>query len=97
MLDAVKMALPVTVDGFDMEILDLIQTALMDLETNGVNAQAMQDDPLILQAVKTYCKAHFRTPPNYDQLMSAYDAQKGHLMKCARYTNYTEAANNGPC
>lgn len=95
MLEAVKLALAITVDDFDKEIKDLIQAALYDLETNGVRALSMQSDPLIVQAVKTYCRAHFHSPADYDNLLAAYEAQKGHLMNAKNYTDYGEAAAYG--
>ena len=85
MLEAVRLALPVTSRAYDAEIADLINAALMDLETNGVDAMNMQTDPLIVQAVKTYCRAHFRSPADYERLAAAYDAQKGHLMNATGY------------
>lgn len=97
MLEAVKKAMgitssePIVVD----EIGDLIQAALYDLKSNGVNATDMQDDPLILQAVKTYCRAHFHSPADYEKLLAAYEAQKGHLMNCTGYTSFREDDVNG--
>lgn len=90
MLDAVKLALAITVDGFDNEISDLIQAALHDLKTNGVNALNMQEDPLVIQAVKTYCRAHFHSPADYDRLLAAYEEQKGHMMNCTGYTVFPD-------
>lgn len=95
MLQAVKLALAITVDDFDSEIGDLIQAALYDLKTNGVDALNMQDDPLVVQAVKTYVRAHFHSPADYDRLLSAYEEQKGHLMNCTGYTVFEEAAVDG--
>lgn len=95
MLRAVKLALAITVDDFDSEIGDLIQAALYDLKTNGVDALNMQDDPLVVQAVKTYVRAHFHSPADYDRLLSAYEEQKGHLMNCTGYTVFEEAAVDG--
>lgn len=93
MLDAVKLALAITVDDFDNEISDLIQAALYDLETNGVDALNKQDDPLVKQAVKTYCRAHFHSPADYDRLLAAYEEQKGHLMNCTGYTDWSVIAD----
>jgi hypothetical protein len=90
MLEAVKLALAITVDDFDDEISDLIQAALYDLKTNGVDALNMQTDPLIMQAVKTYCRAHFHSPSDYDRLLAAYEEQKGHLMNCTGYTVFPD-------
>ena len=70
------------------EILELIQAALYDLQTNGVNALDMQADPLVVQAVKTYCRAFFHSPADYDNLLRSYEQQKGHLMNCTGYTDW---------
>lgn len=88
MLDAVKLALAITADDFDNEIEDLIQAALYDLKTNGVDVLNKQGDPLVVQAVKTYCRAHFHSPADYDRLLAAYEEQKGHLMNCTGYTDW---------
>lgn len=91
MLEAVKAALGITSDApiIINEILELIQAALYDLQTNGVNALDMQADPLVVQAVKTYCRAHFHSPADYDRLLAAYEEQKGHLMNCTGYTDWS--------
>ena len=86
MLEAVKLALAITVEDFDSDISDLINAALYDLHTNGVSALTMQHDPLIIQAVKTYVREHFHSPADYDKLLAAYEEQKGHLMNCTGYT-----------
>lgn len=95
MILAVKRALGITVDDYDGEISDLIMAALYDLNTNGVDAVNMQGDPLVLQAVKTYCRAHFHSPSDYDRLLAAYEEQKGHLMNCTGYAFPPEVIQNG--
>ena len=96
MLDSVKLALAITVDSYDAELQDLINAALYDLKTNGVDALNMQTDALVVQAVKTYCRAHFHSPADYDKLLSAYEEQKGHLMNCTGYTVFpTEVIPDG--
>ena len=97
MLEAVKLALAITVDDFDNEIMDLIQAALYDLKTNGVDALNMQTDPLVIQAVKTYCRAHFHSPADYDRLLAAYEEQKGHMMQCTGYTDFDGFGIPVPC
>ena len=89
MLEAVKQALAITTDAFDDELNDLIMAALYDLGTNGISALSLQSDPLIIQAVKTYVRAHFHSPADYDRLLAAYEEQKGHLMNCTGYTDFT--------
>lgn len=95
LLESVRMALGITVDDYDLEINDLIQAGIYDLQTNGVNALEMQDDPLIIQAVKTYCRAHFHSPADYDRLLAAYEEQKSHLMNCSGYTEWGGANGAG--
>ena len=89
MLDAVKLAMGITVDAYDDEIQDLIDAALLDLRIAGVNT-ALTQDRLILQAVKTYARAHFRSPADYDRLKAAYDEQKAQLMVATGYTDFGE-------
>ena len=91
MLEAVKLALGITVAAYDAEIQDLILAALRDLQIAGVEEAVASDttaDPLIIQAVKTYCRAHFRSPADYDRLKAAYDEQKAQLMVATGYTNW---------
>jgi len=88
LLEGVRLALAITVEDFDTELQDLIQAALYDLKTNGVNALDLQSDPLIIQAVKTYCRAHFHSPADYDKLLAAYEEQKSHLMNATGYTTF---------
>ena len=53
-------------------------------------------DALVVPAVKTYCRAHFHSPADYDKLLSAYEEQKGHLMNCTGYTVFpTEVIPDG--
>ena len=97
-MNQVKMAMGITSCEpiIEQEINDLIEAALYDLQTNGVDVVTMQDSPLIVQAVKTYCRAHFHSPADYDKLLSAYEEQKGHLMKCTGYTVFpTEVIPDG--
>lgn len=87
MLAAVKLAMGITVNAYDSEINDLIKAALYDLDIAGVDS-TLQYDPLILQAVKTYVRAHFRSPADYDRLKAAYDEQKAQLKVATNYTDY---------
>ena len=45
MLDSVKLALAITVDSYDAELQDLINAALYDLKTNGIDALNMEVIP----------------------------------------------------
>lgn len=86
-VEAVKLALAVTVSDFDDEISDLIDAALLDLGIAGVEGYN-EGDKLVLQAVKTYVRAHFQSPADYDRLKASYDEQKGQLMIATGYTNW---------
>ena len=86
----VKLALRKTEYAFDDEILDLMHAALADLGIAGVNGeQAIITDPLIRQAVITYCKANFGQPDEYDRLKRSYDEQKAQLSMASNYTNWS--------
>lgn len=89
MLEAVKLAMGITVSAYDAEISDLVDAALRDLVIAGVDqavAVIGTTDPLVIQAVKTYCRAHFRSPADYERLKAAYDEQKAQLMVATGYT-----------
>ena len=90
MLSKVKLAMGITVNAYDSEIADLIQAALGDLGIAGVDS-SLEYDPMILQAVKTYVRAHFRSPADYERLKAAYDEQKAQLAHNKNYTQYGEA------
>lgn len=87
MLTGVKMALGITSNAFNDEINDLIAAGLADLGLAGVDS-SLVTDPLIIQAVKTYCRFSFRSPPDYDRLRASYEAQKGQLQFGTGYTNW---------
>lgn len=94
MLESVKLALGITVNAYDAEIQDLIDAALLDLGIAGVEGYN-QNDKLVLQAVKTYCRAHFRSPADYDRLKASYDEQKGQLMIATGYTDWGDVDGQG--
>lgn len=87
-LDSVKIALRrADTSAFDGEIEELIDAALLDLGIAGVDASD-DTDPLILMAVKTYCKVHFGETDEYEHLKAAYDEQKAQLQMSSDYTNF---------
>lgn len=93
LLAKVKQALMQTEDTFNDQIKDLINACLGDLKIAGVSTDQLEDvyaDPLIIMAVKTYCRLHFGEPDDYDRLRSAYDEQKAQLSMNSRYTVWTE-------
>ena len=96
MLEACKLAMGITASAYDAEIQDLIDAALLDLKIAGVKSD-LTYDKLILQAVKTYVRAHFRSPADYERLKASYDEQKAQLMVARNYTNYREVLGRGAC
>lgn len=87
MLEKVKLALRLKTAAFDAEIQDLIDAALADLKLAGITKED-QEDPLIIRAVVTYCRANFGSPDDYQQLKAAYDEQKGQMQTATGYTNW---------
>lgn len=94
MLNSVKIALRrADTSVFDAEISELIDAALLDLGIAGVDTP--DDDPLVLMAVKTYCKMHFGETDEYDKLKKSYDEQKAQLQMSSPYTNYSDYGLEG--
>ena len=45
-------------------------------------------DELIITVIATWCNMRIGNPPNYDQLLKAYNSLKGQLRTSKRYTNF---------
>lgn len=89
-LDAVKMALRIATDAFDLELNDLIQAALIDLKLAGISNNDTSD-PLVRRAVVTYCRLNFGQPDDYDRMKKSYDEQKAQMGMATGYTTWTRA------
>jgi len=87
MLSKVKLALRITTSAFDTEILNLIEAAKMDMRVAGVY-YIDEQDPLIIQAVITYCKYHFGEPNNPEKYKASYDEQKAQLVSNTQYGKF---------
>ena len=85
MLQAVKLALRVVTDAYDNEISALIASALADIGITGTDAESLSDDPLVVQAIKTYVRMNFGSPSDYDRLKRSYDEQKAQLQTATGY------------
>lgn len=86
MLTAVKLAMGITVDNYDAELMDLINAAFLDLSAfAGVTFTEANADALVRRAVITYCRANFRSPSDYDRIKAAYDEQKAQLQTATGY------------
>ena len=87
MLNATKLALRITTDAFDSEILALLKAALLDLGVAGVSIPGCYD-MLVQQACITYVKMNFGQSDDYDRLKMSYDEQKAQLTTCTGYTDW---------
>ena len=88
MLEAVKLAMrpAIKTNAYDSEILDLIFAAKADLARVGVSGD--ESDPLIRQAIKTYCRLHFGNPEDPEKLQASYNEQRAQLMSSTGYTDW---------
>lgn len=85
MLEKVKLALRITSIAFDDEINDLIEAAKTDLFISGIKT-INENDALIQQAIKTYCKANFGLDnKDSEKYQESYDMLKQHLSLCGDY------------
>ena len=87
MLEKVKLALRITVDAYDTELLALIEAAKGDLHIAGVDSE-LEDNPLLERAIITYCRANFGSPADYDKVKASYDEQKAQLQMATGYTDW---------
>lgn len=85
MLEKIKLALRIKSNKTDDDILDLIAAAKVDLGLAGVKV-IKEDDALIIQAVKLYCKANYGLNNNESEKYSkAYESLKISLALCGDY------------
>ena len=81
--------------------LDLTTSAEIDLPgeisitrnatTGVVTDTSTLTDELIITAIATWCNMRIGNPPNYDNLLKAYESLKGQLRLSKSYTQYGEA------
>ena len=84
-LSAVKMALRISTNAFDMQLQDLVDAAKLDLGIAGVVLPSTMD-AIVRTAIITYVRLHFGQPDDYDQLKRSYDEQKAQLSTATGYT-----------
>ena len=82
-LEKVRTALRFKHNQLDDELNDLIESAMQDLQLAGVVVEA-DAEPVIVEAIKTYCRAHMTDDKSKAELFEArYDKQKS-VLKCTR-------------
>ena len=94
LLSKVKTKLRISHPALDDDIADTISACLKDLEVCGVQAPVPDDpqepDPLILNAVKLYCRAEYTDDTDKAaDYMARYDALKSCLMMAGDYREAT--------
>lgn len=85
MLDKVKLALRITTNAYNSELLGLIDAAKLDLGIAGVEVPQTLD-AIVERAIITYCKVHFGSPDDFERLKASYDEQKAQLSMTTGYT-----------
>lgn len=93
LLDDVKVACRVASTAFDNELTDLIFSALADMGITDIKPALLVDsspDPLIKQAVITYCRMNFgfQSETYYSRLKASYDEQKSQLLMSSQYADW---------
>ena len=81
--------------------LDLTRTAEITLPgtiaisrdgtTGVISDTSTLTDALVITAIGTWCNMRIGNPPNYDNLLKAYESLKGQLRLSKSYTQYGEA------
>lgn len=100
MLNEVKLALGKVKSDYDAELAGLIQAAvgdlgIVDVTASGVDLVVNSDgtvtdnstinDPLLIRAIITYVRLHFKSPDDYDRLERSYNEQKAQLITATGY------------
>lgn len=90
LLSKVKTTLRISHNALDDDLADCISACLKDLNVCGVQAP-VPDDPLILNAVKLYCRAEFTDDTGKAaEYMVRYNALKSCLMMAGDYREATD-------
>ena len=93
LLDEVKAAMRLTLAGADEETTNavnaelerLISAAKIDMGFAGVDVPR-ELDPILKQAIITYCRMNHGSPADYDRLKASYAEQKAQLSMASGYT-----------
>ena len=93
MLEKVKLALLISTNDFDTELIDLIYAAFIDLNIGDINEDLTvfaTTDPAIIRAVCTYCGYQFEllhgSLERSNAFKKSYDEQKAQMGMSSGYT-----------
>jgi uncharacterized phage protein (predicted DNA packaging) len=91
LLEKIKLSLRFDDGSLDEDIKDTIDAALADLKLSGVAESKIDEtDPLIIRAVKVFCKAEFSIDDKEAaRCRNAYDLLKMHLTLSSDYNTET--------
>ena len=97
LLDKVKLALRIDDDSLDVDIQDSIDAAIADLKLCGVvESKIVETDPLIVRAIKTFCKSEFSGDEREsNRYRHSYEMLKEHLSMSMDYAYFTVTINAG--
>lgn len=89
LVQKIRQRVRLSTTSLDEEILDLIDEVKADLKLSGVCAEKIIDnDPLILRAISTYCRAYYETDNvKASRLQESYEFIKQHLTISLDYTS----------
>lgn len=87
MLDKIKLALRFDDNILDEDIQDTIDAAIADMELCGVlRSKIVETDPLIIRAIKTFCKAEYSTDEKEsNKYRECYEMLRNHLTMSTDY------------
>lgn len=88
MLNLVKMALRISTTAYDDQLNMLIDAAVADLGLAGIINIDTETDPLIKQAVCTYCAVNMGLTEDAERLKKSYDEQKAQLSMATGHTEW---------
>lgn len=97
LLDKVKLALLISGNDFDSELVDLIGAAFIDLNIGDIDPEitiSTTTDPAIIRAVCSYCGYQFELQHGSlnraDAFKRSYDEQKSQLSMASGYTVWNQ-------
>ena len=66
----------------------LVQTTTSEPEHWEITDNSTLTDELVITAISIWCNMRIGNPPNYDNLLKAYNSLKGQLRLSGNYTTY---------